>query len=152
MPLGATTKMDGCAAIDPAISAIFIAQFFQVPKEHSWVLAAKEKGLTIYSPGFEDSTLGNIFCAEVHRSRSNLWSGRWQIACVSPDGDERRLLVIHRNIEPREFLTANGLISFLVDIGFGTVAFPVQVGASVNLGPEHRVSKDDPAVSDKGED
>ena len=42
-----------------------IAQFFQVPKEHSWVLAAKEKGLTIYSPGFEDSTLGNIFCAEV---------------------------------------------------------------------------------------
>ena len=42
-----------------------IAQFFQIPKEHSWVLAAKEKGLTIYSPGFEDSTLGNIFCAEV---------------------------------------------------------------------------------------
>lgn len=42
-----------------------IEQFFQVPKEHSWVLAAKEKGLTIYSPGFEDSTLGNIFCAEV---------------------------------------------------------------------------------------
>ncbi|CUX23569.1 dicarboxylate/amino acid:cation symporter [Agrobacterium fabrum] len=31
VPLGATTKMDGCAAIYPAISAIFIAQFFQVP-------------------------------------------------------------------------------------------------------------------------
>lgn len=28
VPLGATTKMDGCAAIYPAISAIFIAQFF----------------------------------------------------------------------------------------------------------------------------
>ena len=31
MPLGATTKMDGCAAIYPAISAIFIAQYFGLP-------------------------------------------------------------------------------------------------------------------------
>ncbi|GAA0600865.1 dicarboxylate/amino acid:cation symporter [Paenochrobactrum glaciei] len=30
VPLGATTKMDGCAAIYPAISAIFIAQFFGI--------------------------------------------------------------------------------------------------------------------------
>jgi len=30
-PLGATTKMDGCAAIYPAISAIFVAQFFNLP-------------------------------------------------------------------------------------------------------------------------
>ncbi|WP_196837075.1 dicarboxylate/amino acid:cation symporter [Zhihengliuella flava] len=30
VPLGATTKMDGCAAIYPAISAIFVAQFFNV--------------------------------------------------------------------------------------------------------------------------
>ena len=28
VPLGATTKMDGCASIYPAISAIFVAQFF----------------------------------------------------------------------------------------------------------------------------
>jgi len=31
VPLGATTKMDGCAAIYPAVSAIFVAQFFGVP-------------------------------------------------------------------------------------------------------------------------
>lgn len=31
VPLGATTKMDGCAAIYPAIAAIFVAQFFGVP-------------------------------------------------------------------------------------------------------------------------
>ncbi|WP_435203257.1 dicarboxylate/amino acid:cation symporter [Janibacter sp. GS2] len=31
VPLGATTKMDGCAAIYPAISAIFVANFFDVP-------------------------------------------------------------------------------------------------------------------------
>jgi Na+/H+-dicarboxylate symporter len=29
-PLGATTKMDGCAAIYPAVAAIFVAQFFGV--------------------------------------------------------------------------------------------------------------------------
>ena len=31
VPLGATTKMDGCAAIYPAVSAIFVAQFFALP-------------------------------------------------------------------------------------------------------------------------
>ncbi|WP_343698661.1 dicarboxylate/amino acid:cation symporter [Caulobacter sp.] len=30
VPLGATTKMDGCAAVYPAIAAIFVAQFFGV--------------------------------------------------------------------------------------------------------------------------
>ncbi|MGT2513503.1 dicarboxylate/amino acid:cation symporter [Sphingomonas panni] len=31
VPLGSTTKMDGCAAIYPAVSAIFVAQFFGLP-------------------------------------------------------------------------------------------------------------------------
>jgi Na+/H+-dicarboxylate symporter len=31
VPLGATTKMDGCAAIYPAVSAIFVAQFYGIP-------------------------------------------------------------------------------------------------------------------------
>ena len=31
VPLGATTKMDGCAAIYPAIAAIFVAQFYGIP-------------------------------------------------------------------------------------------------------------------------
>jgi Na+/H+-dicarboxylate symporter len=30
VPLGATTKMDGCAAIYPALAAIFVAEFFDV--------------------------------------------------------------------------------------------------------------------------
>ncbi len=42
-----------------------LEQYFQVPKEHSWVYAAKEKGIPIFTPGFEDSTMGNIFTARV---------------------------------------------------------------------------------------
>ena len=35
VPFGATTKMDGCAAIYPALAAIFVAQFFDVrPVDH----------------------------------------------------------------------------------------------------------------------
>ncbi|MBC2639165.1 MULTISPECIES: dicarboxylate/amino acid:cation symporter [unclassified Rhodococcus (in: high G+C Gram-positive bacteria)] len=31
VPLGSTTKMDGCAAVYPAIAAIFVAEFYGVP-------------------------------------------------------------------------------------------------------------------------
>ncbi len=40
-------------------------QHFQVPREHSWVAAAKDAGIPVFVPGFEDSTLGNIFAARV---------------------------------------------------------------------------------------
>ncbi|MEZ6109087.1 MAG: deoxyhypusine synthase family protein [Pirellulaceae bacterium] len=36
---------------------------FQVPKEDSWLYAAWQKGIPVYAPGYEDSTLGNIFAA-----------------------------------------------------------------------------------------
>ena len=42
-----------------------LESFFQVPRENSWLLAAKEAGIPVYTPGFEDSTLGNIFAARV---------------------------------------------------------------------------------------
>ncbi len=38
---------------------------FQIPVEHSWLYAAYEKRIPVLSPGFEDSTLGNIFTARV---------------------------------------------------------------------------------------
>lgn len=37
----------------------------QIPREHSWVIAAYEMGIPVYTPGWEDSTLGNIFTARV---------------------------------------------------------------------------------------
>lgn len=42
-----------------------VEELFRIPREHSWVLAAKGKGLAIYTPGWEDCTLGNIFVSEV---------------------------------------------------------------------------------------
>jgi deoxyhypusine synthase len=40
---------------------------YQIPKENSWFIAAQEKGLPVYSPGWEDSTTGNMFAAAVYR-------------------------------------------------------------------------------------
>lgn len=36
-----------------------------VPPAESWVLAACEQDIPIYTPGAEDSTIGNMFCADV---------------------------------------------------------------------------------------
>ena len=38
---------------------------FQIDTKDSWLYAAWQKGIPVYSPGFEDSTLGNIFAARV---------------------------------------------------------------------------------------
>lgn len=42
-----------------------IQKAFEIDPKHSWVLAAKEKKLPIVTPGWEDSTLGNIFVSHV---------------------------------------------------------------------------------------
>jgi deoxyhypusine synthase len=49
---------------DPELETLF-----QVDPARSWVMAAKEKGIPIYTPGWEDSTLGNIFSANVRLGR-----------------------------------------------------------------------------------
>lgn len=40
-----------------------------VPMENSWVVAACEMDIPIYTPGMEDSTLGNMFCADVMQGK-----------------------------------------------------------------------------------
>ncbi len=42
-----------------------LADHFQIPREDSWMLAAKEKGIPVFAPGWEDSTTGNMFAARV---------------------------------------------------------------------------------------
>ncbi|HET6882070.1 MAG TPA: deoxyhypusine synthase family protein [Pirellulales bacterium] len=55
----------------------------QVPLEHSWVCAAYEMKIPVYTPGYEDSTLGNIFAARVLekkvKSHSAIKSGTEQM-------------------------------------------------------------------------
>ena len=40
---------------------------FALPRTESWVLTCKETGTPIYTPGWEDSTTGNMFAAECYR-------------------------------------------------------------------------------------
>ncbi|MFV1968469.1 MAG: deoxyhypusine synthase family protein, partial [Pirellulaceae bacterium] len=42
-----------------------LAPHYQIAPENSWVLAAHEMNIPVHTPGFEDSTLGNIFAAHV---------------------------------------------------------------------------------------
>ncbi len=42
-----------------------LPEHFQVPRENSWLAAAKDAGIPVFVPGVEDSTLGNIFTARV---------------------------------------------------------------------------------------
>nr|WP_320132920.1 deoxyhypusine synthase family protein [uncultured Holophaga sp.] len=42
-------------------------EYYQIDPKHSWMLAALEKNVPIVVPGWEDSTLGNMFAAAVIR-------------------------------------------------------------------------------------
>jgi len=42
-----------------------LQQHFQIPAAESWAIAAHERGIPVFTPGWEDSTLGNIFTARV---------------------------------------------------------------------------------------
>jgi deoxyhypusine synthase len=44
-----------------------IDEYIQIDPKNSWVKAACEKKIPIFTPGWEDSTLGNIFVANVMR-------------------------------------------------------------------------------------
>jgi len=42
-----------------------IDEFYQIDPKNSWMLAAAEMGIPVWSPGWEDSTTGNMFGANV---------------------------------------------------------------------------------------
>ncbi|WP_414528000.1 deoxyhypusine synthase family protein [Nodularia chucula] len=53
-------------------------QYYQIDPKNSWMLAAAEKGLPIICPGWEDSTMGNIFasyCMKKELQPSTMKSG-----------------------------------------------------------------------------
>jgi deoxyhypusine synthase len=44
---------------------------YQIDPAHSWMLAAAQKNLPLFVPGWEDSTLGNMFASQVILGRIN---------------------------------------------------------------------------------
>ncbi len=42
-----------------------LIEHFRISEAESWILAAKEMGIPVYAPGWEDSTIGNMFAANV---------------------------------------------------------------------------------------
>jgi deoxyhypusine synthase len=54
-------------ALDPELQAEF-----QIPKQHSWLVAAAEKNLPLFVPGWEDSSLGNMLVALKHNNQLEL--------------------------------------------------------------------------------
>src|SRR5690606_3566033 len=42
-----------------------LKEHYEIDPKDSWLLAAAERNLPIFTPGWEDSTLGNIFTAHV---------------------------------------------------------------------------------------
>ncbi len=74
--------IDACAALAEQERSLFpfevfyqlfehkiLDEHFQIPPEQSWLHAAWKKQLPVYSPGFEDSTLGNIFTARAMQGK-----------------------------------------------------------------------------------
>ena len=77
-----------------------------------------------------------VVCSETPRQKAYFWHGQWHILCASLDGQSERLLVSARRDakggdKPREFKTANGLISFLHDLGFRMVMVPMEEGGRI---------------------
>ncbi len=48
-----------------------LEQYYEIDPKHSWMLAAAEKNLPIVVPGWEDSTMGNIFASYCMKKELN---------------------------------------------------------------------------------
>ncbi len=49
-----------------------LEQYYEIDPKNSWMLAAAEKNLPIIVPGWEDSTMGNIFASYVIKNEINV--------------------------------------------------------------------------------
>jgi deoxyhypusine synthase len=69
---------------------------YEIDPKNSWVLAAKEKNIPIFTPGWEDSTLANIFV-------SHVFAGDLSSYSIVKSGLEQMVLLIEwyrQNISP----------------------------------------------------
>lgn len=82
----------------------------------------------------DEGFIAEVICTLSATRKSAVWYGKWVIRAVSQDGSSERLLVLSRasadkdEVQIREFKTANGLISFLSDLGCSHANIPLQEG------------------------
>ena len=81
----------------------------------------------------ESGYLVEVVCKEDAYRKNSVWHGLWVLRAVSEDGVEKQLVTARARsggdyIQVRTFKTVTGLVSFLVDLGFSVIAFPVYEG------------------------
>lgn len=78
-----------------------------------------------------------VICKEDAYRKNSVWHGLWVLRAVSDEGVEKQLVTARARgggdyIQVRTFKTVTGLVSFLIDLGFSVVAFPVFEGQRWN--------------------
>jgi len=74
-----------------------LEQYYEIDPKDSWLLAAAKKNLPMVVPGWEDSTLGNIFAAQCMKDKLEsslmksgieymIWLGDWYTQNAGSDG------------------------------------------------------------------
>lgn len=74
-----------------------------------------------------------VVCKQDAYRKNSVWHGIWLLRAVNEDGVEKELVTARARpdgdfIQLRMFKTVTGLVSFLIDLGFSVVAFPVYEG------------------------
>ena len=98
---------------------------------------AKEAPNVVTEAGFKDLIESGyhveVVCMEDAYRKNSVWHGLWVLRAVSEEGIEKQLVTARArtsgdSIQIRKFKTVTGLVSFLIDLGFSVVAFPVYEG------------------------
>lgn len=82
---------------------------------HAGLMEARTEGGIVEAHSLEDAV-----------RVGNNWTGDWRIYLRV--GDQAALLVVQRTLQPREFRTITGLISYGVELGLTTVPVPLKKG------------------------
>ncbi len=76
-----------------------LKQFYQIDPKNSWVIAACEKNIPIWTPGWEDSTLGNIFVALTKGRGKNYYGENIKSISIVKSGLEQMSFLIDWYLE-----------------------------------------------------
>lgn len=97
----------------------------------------KEAPNVVTEAGFRDLIESGyhveVVCKEDAYRKNSVWHGIWILRAVNDDGVEKQLVTARARtggdyIKVRKFKTVTGLVSFLIDLGFSVIAFPVYEG------------------------